>query len=229
MTVSGTISTTSINVADLVTTAYRRCRVRPEQITADMLESAKIALHVALSAMPHKGFQLWTHDEESLALVAGDGEYTLSTGTIAVTHANYLLNNVETPLSAMSADQYIAIPDKATQGRPNSFWIDFQRDTPVMRIWPVPNAAAAAGSITYWRKRYIMDVGSFTATLDIPQGWHDAIISDLAARLAIETPEVDVNLAGQLRMIAENALLLAQRHNTNSAPLRITPRIRYGR
>ena len=74
-----------------------------------------------------------------------------------------------------------------------------------------------------------MDVGTYVATLDIPQGWHDAVIADLAARLAIETPEVDVNLAGQLRMIADNALNLAQRHNTDPAPFRITPRIGYGR
>lgn len=227
MAVSGTISTTSIDVADLITTAYRRCRVRPEQITADMLASAKLALHVGLSAMPHKGFQLWTLDEESLDLDAADGEYTLATGTIDVTQANFYDGTTETPMARLSSDQYIQLPDKTTQGRPNSYWIDFQRDTPVIRLWPVPDTTSAAGTIKYWRKRYIMDVGTYTATLDIPQGWHDAIIADLAARLAIETPEVDVGLAGQLRLVADNALMLAQRHNTDRAPFRILPRIGY--
>jgi hypothetical protein len=226
MAVSGTISTTSIDVADLITTAYRRCRVRPEQITADMLVSAKLALHVGLSAMPHKGFQLWTLEEETLPLLQGDGEYTLSTGTIDVTKANYVENGVEYPMARFSSDQYIALSNKSSLGRPNSYWIDFQRDAPIMRIWPVP---ASAGVIKYWRKRYIMDVGSYTATLDIPQGWHDAVIGDLAARLAIETMEVDVGLAGQLRMIADNAMILAQRHNTDSAPFRVKPRIGRGR
>jgi len=229
MAVSGTVSTTSIDVADIITTAFRRCRVRPEQITADMLSSAKVALHLGLSSMPHRGFQLWTREEESLTLAEDDGSYTLETGTIDVTHANFVLSGKEYPLSRLNADQFITIPNKATSGRPTSFWIDFQRDIPVLRLWPVPDATNAAGTITYWRKRYIMDVGTYTATLDIPQGWHDAIIADLAARVALETQEVDVGLAGQLRMVADNALLMAQRHNTDSAPFRITPRIGYGR
>lgn len=227
MAVSGTISTTSIDVADLITTAFRRCRVRPEQITADMLAAAKLALHVGLSAMPHKGFQLWTLDEETLALAQGVGEYTLSSGTIDVSKANFSDGSTESTLSRLSSDQYIGLPNKATAGRPNSFWVDYQRDAPVMRVWPVPDAASASGSIKYWRKRYIMDVGDYTATLDIPQGWNDAIIADLAARLAIETPEVDTGLAGQLRLIADNAFLLAQRHNTDPAPFRLKPRIGY--
>lgn len=225
MAVSGTISTTSIDVADLITAAYRRCRIRPEQISADMLDSAKLALHVGLSAMPHKGFQLWTLDEETLSLVEADGEYALTTGTIDVSQVNFFDGVTETPMARFSSDQYIQLPDKAAKGRPNAYWIDFQRDAPVMRIWPTPDAASAAGSIKYWRKRYIMDVGNYTATLDIPQGWHDAVIADLAARLAVETPEVDAGFAGQLRLIADNALLLAQRHNTDRAPFRIKPRI----
>lgn len=229
MAVSGTISTTSIDVVEIITTAFRRCRIRPEQITADMLSSAKTALHLGLSAMPHRGFQLWTREEETLALDAADGEYTLATGTIDVSHANFVLSGQEYPMARLNADQFISIPDKATSGRPNSYWIDFQRDTPVIRLWPVPDTASADGEIKYWRKRYIMDVGNYTATLDVPQGWHDAIIADLAARLALETQEVDPGLVGQLRMIADNAIALAQRHNTDPAPFRISPRIGYTR
>lgn len=228
MTVSGTISTTAIDVADIIQTAFRRCRIRPEQISADMLASAKAALGVALSAMPHRGFQLWTLDEETTALVEGDPSYALAAGTLDVKAVNLVVDGVETGLSRVDFDQYVGLPDKSQTGRPTMYWVDLQRDAPVLNLWPAPDATWALASLKYWRKRYIMDVGAYTATLDIPQGWHDAVIADLAARLALETPEVEAGLVGPLRQIADNALILAQRHNTDAAPLRILPRIGRG-
>jgi hypothetical protein len=226
MTVSNTISTTTIDVAALIETAYRRCRVRPEQITADMLESAKSALHIALSAMPHKGFQLWTLERLTLPLVQGQEAYALDAGTIDVKDALLSIAGREHELVRVSSDHYITITDKAQQGRPNEYWVDLQRDVPVLRLWPAPDAPHAGATLVIWRKRHIMDVGSYTATLDIPQGWHDAVIADLAQRLAVETPEVDPNLAGALKMMKDEAFLLAQRHNTDSAPMRIKMRRR---
>lgn len=222
MTVSNTISTTTVDVVSIIEDAFRRCRMRPEQLTADMLDMARQTLFLRLSALPQRGLQLWTIDDEQIALVAGTASYTMPTGTVDVTKVLYDDGSSEVEITRISHDIYATIPDKATQGRPTMFWLDRQRDAPVMRLWPTPSAA---DNLTVWRKRHIMDVGDYTNTLDIPQRWHDAIIADLAAQLALKTPEVEANLVGPLKGMADEAVLLAQREDSDAAPLRFRPNI----
>lgn len=223
MTVSNTISTTSIDVATVIETAYRRCRVKPELITADLLENARRALFLMLSALPAKGLQLWTVDEETTPLVLGQANYILDDSTVDVLAVNLLCLGSETALARVGSDIYIGLPDKTTQGRPTMFWLDRQRDAPVIRLWPTPDASYAECDLKVWRRRYIMDVGEYTNTLDVPQRWQDAVIAELAARLALETPQVEANLVPMLRQMADGAIALAQGEDKDAAPFRILP------
>jgi hypothetical protein len=45
--------------------------------------------------------------------------------------------------------------------------------------------------VTYLRQRYIMDVGTLTQTLDIPQRWYQYIIWQLAFYMFAESPDSD--------------------------------------
>jgi hypothetical protein len=89
------------------------------------------------------------------------------------------------------------------------YW--FQRDLPqpVINIWPVPNDATSAGSLTVWRHRHIMDVGTLQNDLEIPQRWLDAIVAGLAARLAWRFSEVDMNIIPVLEAKAKETLMAA--------------------
>ena len=226
MAVSGTISTTSIDVVSIIEKAFRRVRITPVQITAEMATEARKTLFLRLSALANKGLQLWAIESVSESLVLDQAAYTLDDGTIDVVQINFTNSDgIETPLAPVGKDSYMSLSDKTASGQPSMYWLDRQRDAPVVRLWPVPDAVAETGTLTVWRKRHIMDVGDYTNTLDIPQRWHDAVIWDLASALGIETQEVDLQVATIAQGKANEEILLALRSETDGAPMVFRPNI----
>jgi hypothetical protein len=94
-----------------------------------------------------------------------------------------------------------------------------------MYIWPVPNEAQALGQVVTYVKRYIMDVGSLTQEIEVPQRWYEAIVYQLAARLAEELPQVDPSMLPVLDQKAMRALNEAEIEERDNSPIYFTPNI----
>jgi hypothetical protein len=122
-------------------------------------------------------------------------------------------------MARINRDDYQNLPNKAFQGRPVQYWLDIQRDEPVIRIWPAVQLQYTFYQLVLTRKRYLMDVGTLTQTLDFPQRWFDAVVSELAARVGQEIQEVDVNLLPTLRMAADRAMTRAWNAETDGSPV----------
>jgi hypothetical protein len=139
----------------------------------------------------------------------------------------YLANTpTEIPIARLSRDDYTNLPNKSFQSnRPLQFWLDRQVVQPVMYMWPVPNTSAEDYQIVIWRQRYIMDVGSMTQEIEVPQRWYDAIVSMLAAKLAMEYIEVDAQMIPMLDAKAKEALYFAQQEERDNSPMMILPNI----
>jgi hypothetical protein len=139
----------------------------------------------------------------------------------------YLGNTpTEIPLSRLNRDDYTNLPNKAfTSNRPLQFWLDRQALSPVMDLWPVPNGEAETSQVVVWCQRHIMDVGTMTQEIEVPQRWYEAIVSMLAARLAAEYVEVDPALVDPLDQRAEKALYIAQQEERDNSPMMIAPNI----
>jgi hypothetical protein len=139
----------------------------------------------------------------------------------------YLGNTpTEIPLARINRDDYTNLPNKSFQSnRPLQYWFDRQVNQPVMHMWPVPNAGAATYQIVLWRQRYIMDVGTMTQEIEIPQRWYEAIVALLATRLALEVLEVDPQLVPTLNALADKALMIAQMEERDNSPMMIQPNI----
>lgn len=139
----------------------------------------------------------------------------------------YLGNNpTEIPLARLSRDSYTNLPNKQFTGnQPLQYWFDRQIPQPQMYLWPVPNAAASVRQLTLWAHRYIMDVGAMTQQIEVPQRWYEAIVSMLAARMALEIPEVPVEMVPLLDGKAEKALYIAQLEERDNSPMMIQPNI----
>lgn len=226
MAVSGTVSTTKFNVRKVIDHAFRRCRLSAQQITAELQDIARANLYLMMSEMANKGYQLWTLDYITDTFVLGQGDYTMPLGTVDVLQINYQYpDGREVPLTRVSQDDYNNLPNKGYQGRPVQYWLDRQRDAPVVRVWPVPNPGSSGHKMVIARQRHLMDVGELTNDLDIPQRWLSAIIADLAWRIALEAPEVDPSLVGDLKSAANEAVLIAQNSERDQSPMRIVPRI----
>jgi hypothetical protein len=125
----------------------------------------------------------------------------------------------EIPMARINKDDYQNLPNKVMQGRPVQFWLDIQRDNPVIRIWPAVQLQYTFYQLVLTRKRYLMDVGTLTETLDLPQRWFEAVVSELAARLAMEIQEVDTALVPILRGSADRAMNRAWTGEGDSSPV----------
>lgn len=128
-------------------------------------------------------------------------------------------NPSEIPMARINRDDYQSLPDKAFQGRPVQFWLDIQRDDPVIRLWPAVQLQYTFYQLVLTRKRYLMDVGTLTQTLDFPQRWYEAVVAELASRLAVEIQEVDPGLVPVLAGMADRAMAVAWTGEEDSSPV----------
>lgn len=131
----------------------------------------------------------------------------------------------EIPMARLNRDDYVNLPNKAFQGRPLQFWCDRQLNNPVLNLWPVPSAQFVTAQVVVWVKRYIMDVGTMTQEIEIPQRWYDAIVYLLSSRVAEETASVDPQMISILDQKAQRALLEAENEERDDSPIYMTPNI----
>lgn len=139
----------------------------------------------------------------------------------------YLANSpTEIPLARLNRDDYTSLPNKTFQSnRPLQYWLDRQSLSPVMNLWPVPNAAATTSQIVVWAHRHIMDVGTLTQEIEVPQRWYEAVVANLAAKLALEIEDVTPDLIPVLDAKATQAMNVAQTEERDNSPIRWAPNI----
>jgi hypothetical protein len=178
------------------------------------------------SETPSASAGQWTWYDLDSSVSARYFRVRATSGTLSFSQI-YLANTpTEIPLARMNRDDYTNLPNKAFQtNRPLQYWFDRQVNNPIMHMWPVPNAAATVCQIVVWRQRYIMDVGTMTQDIEVPQRWLEAIVSGLAAKMALEIVEVDVNLIPILDQKAAMALNIAQMEERDNSPMMIAPNI----
>ena len=165
----------------------------------------------------------WTDIEGSLATLY----FRVRATTGVLNQASVFLGNTPTeiPMARLNRDDYVNLPNKAFQGRPLQFWVNRQLNNPILYLWPVPSDQFITAQVIVWIKRYIMDVGTMTEEIEIPQRWYDAVVYVLAARIAEETPTVDPQMIAILDQKAQRSLLEAENEERDDSPIYLTPNI----
>ena len=168
----------------------------------------------------------WTWYDLASVVPASYFRVRATSGTLGFSQI-YLGNNpTEIPLARLNRDDFTNLPNKAFQSnRPLQYWFDRQTPQPFMRMWPVPNNAATVMQIVVWAHRHIMDVGTMTQELEVPQRWYETIVAMLAAKLAMEFVEVDASLIPMLDGKAQQTLYQTQQEERDKSPLNIAPAI----
>ena len=169
------------------------------------------------------GTVTWVDVQGSLATLY----FRVRAVTGVLNQAQVVLANMpnEIPMARLNRDDYVNLPNKAFEGRPLQFWCDRTLNNPVLYLWPVPSAQFVLAQVVVWVKKYIMDVGTMTQEIEVPQRWYDSIVYLLAARVAEETPSVDPQMIAILDQKAQRALLEAEGEERDNSPIYMTPNI----
>ena len=154
-------------------------------------------------------------------------QYCRVVGSGTLNQADVFFGNTPTeiPIARINRDDYSSLPNKTSQGRPLQYWLNRQREYPIMNVWQVPNGDFTFAQIVCYIKRYIMDVGTMTQEIEVPQRWYDAIVYCLAAKLAEELPSVDPQMLPILDQKMLRALKEAEDEERDNSPIYFTPNI----
>jgi hypothetical protein len=147
------------------------------------------------------------------------------TSTSTITYDDIYLGNTPTeiPFGVLNRDAYVNQSNKIFAGRPTTYWLKRDRLRPEMYLWPAPDSTAETAQLVVWRHRNIMDVGTLTQEIEVPQRWLEAITARLAAKMAMETPAADAGLIPMLQQMAQIAQQAAWDGDNDGSPMFIQP------
>lgn len=220
MATSGTYGF-SPTLAQILDEAWERCGRDPAEITGRHIVSALRSFNLLLTAeLSNDQINLWKVEQYIPTTPAlGATSFALPAGVIDVVGAiTRDGDDIDTPMVPTTRDDWLQIPDKAQQGRPDRYWVDRTTGTKTLYFWQAqPTTAYDIVLNVLYRME---DAGDLTNTADLPDLWQDVACAGLASRLAEKwAPE----RADRLEAKYAKALAEAKRMNREQGSLHIEP------
>lgn len=197
---------------------------RPE-ILAEKIQDGYRELNLAMVKFSNLQPNLWTSEQQTVALVAGTSTYTLPARSVMILSC-FIRTGTGTSqndrlIFPISEYEYASYPNKQDQGFPSVFWLNRQI-TPTLTFWLVPDATT---TYTAYLQvvRQVQDANlPLGETPDLPYRWLDAITAELSYRLSrIYAPDKE-----QMRKAdANEAWAVAATNDVENVGLTIQPGI----
>ena len=220
MTVSGSTDF-ELDVSDYIEEAFERCGL--EVRTGYDLKTAKRSLNLMLGDWANRGLNQWTIEQTTVALTQGTGNYALGASTIDVLNAVVRRSNTDYALERVSRSDYINIPTKTTQGRPNQFFLDRQL-TPNLKIWPTPENTTDV--VIYDALTRMDDADVYTDTMDMPFRFYPCLAAGLAYYIALKRAP---NRVQMLKAVYEEEFERAATEDRDRSSFNVVPKYEYYR
>jgi hypothetical protein len=208
-----------LDVSDYIEEAFERCGL--EVRTGYDLKTAKRSLNLMLADWSNRGLNQWTIKQRSITMVQGDGEYDLGADVIDVLSVVVRRDSTDYSLERLSRDDYITIPNKTTQGRPNQFFLDRQL-TPNLKIWPIPDNSTDV--ILYDALTRMDDADTFVNTMDIPFRFYPCLAAGLSYYLSLKRAPQRTQL---LKAVYEEEFQRAAEEDRDRASFNVAPKYDY--
>lgn len=143
-----------------------------------------------------QGVKLWLNSIQSLTLTAGVATYTLGpAGAITSIKPSRVIagwyvfpSKVRYPLNALAWESYYGLGNTTNVGAVNSYFADKQAGNIVIKLWQVPDATAALGTVELQVQRQATAPIELDETLSFPTEWAMALRWALADDLATGQP-----------------------------------------
>ena len=210
-----------LDVTGYIEEAFERCGL--EVRTGYDLKTAKRSLNLMLAEWANRGLNQWTIEQRSQALTEGDGEYTLGTDIIDILSVVVRRSNTDYALIRLSRDEYLTIPDKTTESRPNQFFLD-RHVTPNLKIWPLPENSTDV--LHYDALTRIQDADTYINTMEVPFRFYPCLAAGLAYYLAVKQAPDRVQL---LKAIYEEEFERAATEDRDRSSFNVVPSFEYYR
>lgn len=212
-----------LDVSDYIEEAFERCG--QEVRTGYDLKTAKRSLNLMFAEWANRGLNLWTIEQNTVALVKGTSAYNLEANTVDVLNAVIRTNaglstQSDIMIDRISRDEFLNIPSKLTEGRPTQWYVD-RTITPVLNVWPTPDQSY---TYVYDRLTRIQDADTFTNTMDVPFRFYPCLAAGLAYYLSIKRAPERTEL---LKSVYEEEFTRAAYEDVDRANLSLVPRRDY--
>jgi len=130
------------SVGEVVLNSLSRIGIRGPMVQTAMLQMASQEANLMQVEWSNRGPNLWTVDEQTTQTIPGYATYAVDPSTIAVLEVTLGQGNppdeTEILLTSISRTEYMAYPNKRSQGRPTVYWYDILI-APTITLWPVPD------------------------------------------------------------------------------------------
>jgi hypothetical protein len=234
-------------LSDLIIAAYGRCQIRRNALTVEHLQDAAMACNLLQQEWANEQVNLWTVENVSVPLVAGQSTYDVDPSTVMIMAAwittgqmdvtcdntNIDADEAREPsvdaisfpnlqdriLTSIDRDTYASFPKKLETGPPSVYWFTKQIG-PSITLWQVPDAYQKY-VLHYYRARELQDaVLGDGAGADVPRHFLEAYVAALAFKCAeLYAPALKDGLMARARA----TFTAAAERDVEDAPLRIVP------
>ena len=149
--------------------------------------------------------------------------YALGADIIDVLSVVIRRDGTDFSLDRLSRDEYLSIPSKSTQSRPNQFFLDRQI-TPELKIWPTPENSTDV--LFYDALTRMDDADIYTNTMDMPFRFYPCLAAGLAYYISIKRAPNRVQL---LKAVYEEEFERAATEDRDRSSFNVVPQYQYFR
>ena len=164
---------------------------------------------------------MWTVKQATQALTQGTATYTFNSNFTDLLEVVLRRSGVDTELTRMSRSEYLALPNKTTQGRPSQYYYDRQI-APQITLWATPENST--DTLVYYYVKRIEDVDTLVNTGDAPFRFLPCMVAGLAYYLSVKKAPERVQL---LKSIYEEEFQRAADEDEDRVSLKLQPNIQY--
>jgi hypothetical protein len=182
-------------------------------------------LDLLFTDLQNRGILLHTLEQVLVTLTQYQVTVTCSADTLDVLDAVVRRTNTDLMMTRIGYGEYLDIPRKSQMGRPTHFFVNRQRDSTLIYLWPA--SQNNTDILVYWKMRFVQDAGKLSNDPDMPRRFWPALVAGLAYYLALNRGmQFPMDRLAMLKAEYEDQLSHATDEDRERATLRIVPRYR---
>lgn len=158
-------------------------RAGGEQILGLEAHTAVRALNLLFIDLQNRGILLSSMELVQTTLVSGVATVTLPANTLDILDLVVTQASTDFACTRISWGEYLEIPTKTMPGRPTQYYVNRQREAPLLYLWQVPNNGNYL--MKYWQVRFIQTATKLGEDPDLPRRFFPALVAGLAYYLGL--------------------------------------------